>query len=157
MNTYKIRPFAISDKPMVEEFFNQMGGESRGFFDRGHGNRDDAMNFFDNPNNPDKIRFACTYTPDGLSEEQMAGYLFLWDITKPVIWLGIAVRDSLKGQGVGTVLMEHAKSFAKKNCKGAIMLTTHIANVRGQSLYQKSGYTNLGTHISGEMLYMLVL
>ena len=47
-----------------------------------------------------------------------------------------------------------AKLYAKEHGKGAIILTTHVKNIRGQALYLKSGYTHLGTHTTGELLYI---
>ena len=55
---------------------------------------------------------------------------------------------------LGTRLMAFAESYAREHDKGAIILTTHVKNIREQALYKKSGYTHLGTHTTGELLYI---
>lgn len=82
-----IRPFADGDRQLVSDFFDQMGGETRAFFNRGDGNRKTAMRFFDG-NAVDTVYFlaeACG---------RMVWYVFLWDIRKGVPWLGIAAPTS---------------------------------------------------------------
>jgi len=50
--------------------------------------------------------------------------------------------------------MAHAEAHARELGKGGILLTTHIANLRGQGLYEGCGYEYLGVHTSGERLYL---
>ena len=90
-----------------------------------------------------------------LDGDRMAGYLFLWDLNKSVPWLGIAVAEAYKGKHLGRILMQTAKEYAMAQGKGGILLTTHVANLRGQGLYERSGYERLGIHTSGEILYLL--
>ena len=61
--------------------------------------------------------------------------------------------------GIADRLWDHpetafAETYAREHGKGAIILTTHVRNIRGQALYNKSGYTHLGTHTTGELLYI---
>ena len=138
----------MDDKELVTEFFNQMVGESKAFFNRSNGNFINAMRFF-NGEAPNTHYFLAE---DG---GVMIGYVFLWDMHKSVPWLGIAVREGYKGIGLGKKLMLHAENHARGNNKGGILLTTHVANLRGQSLYSGSGYERIGMHTSGEVLYLL--
>ena len=85
----------------------------------------------------------------------MVGYLFFFSYQYKIPWLGIAVSDDVKGLHLGTRLMAYAEQYAKEHGKGGILLTTHQANLRGQVLYEKSGYERLGNHHSGEVLYIL--
>ena len=84
----------------------------------------------------------------------MVGYLFLFDMHKSIVWLGIAVAEHWKGKGLGRDLMAYAEVYAKKQDKGGIFLTTSQANIRGQGLYRYSGYEYLGVHTSGELLFI---
>lgn len=143
-----IRPFRQDDRGMVEEFFEQMGGESRAFFNRGDGNRKTALRFFSE--HPENILYF-------LAERKglMVGYVFLYEMDRSVPWLGIAVREEYKGCHVGRQLMDYAQNCAKEYGKGGILLTTHVSNIRGQALYERSGYERMGMHTSGEVLYLL--
>ena len=148
MEDILIREFTMDDRTKVEGFFDQMGGETRAFFDRGNGNRNTAMKFFE------KTAQSSIYF---LAEQagEMVGYLFLWDMDKSVPWLGIAVREGFKGKGLGRKLMNYSIEYARKQNKGGILLTTHMANMRGQALYEGVGFERLGVHTSGEILYLI--
>jgi len=142
-----IRPFYPGDRSLVVDFFAQMSGETRGFFDRGHGNRTTALKYFDGDTSKTD-RFMAEW------EGRMVGYVFLCDMDTGVPWLGIAVAEDMKGKHLGRRLIEHAHNHARQCGKGGVMLTTSFANVRGQSLYERMGYERLGTHTSNEILYI---
>jgi len=152
MSLLPIRPFdKLLDAPRVKEFFDQMGGESRAFFNRGGWNGNTAMEYFA-PENAERYKHHTFYM--ALDGERMAGYFFLWDLDKSVPWLGIAVAEDWKGRHLGRDLMACAETFAREHGKGGILLTTHTANLRGQSLYERCGYERLGMHTGGEFLYL---
>jgi len=148
MNKYLIREFETKDKGLVQAFFDGLGGEARALFNRNSGNENNAMGFF-NGTDKNVIRWMMM---DGST---MIGYLFLWDMDKKIPWLGIAVADDYKGKHLGRELMTHAKNYATAQNKGGILLTTNVANLRGQGLYTRMGYQHLGMHTSGELLYLL--
>ena len=151
-DTLPIRPFdKLRDAQRIGEFFDQMGGESRAFFNRGGFNGNTAMDFFA-PENAGRYKNHVFFM--ALDNDRMAGYYFLWDLDKSVPWLGIAVAEDWKGRHLGRALMAHAEAFAREHGKGGILLTTHTANLRGQALYEHSGYERLGMHTSGEFLYL---
>ena len=143
-----IRPFQKGDRQAVEEFFDQMGGETRAFFDRNSGNKTTALRYF--TEDPENVRYFLAEV-NGL----MVGYVFLFEMEKSVPWLGIAVREEYKGRHLGRKLMQYAENYAKAQGKGGILLTTHVSNIRGQGLYERSGYQRMGMHSSGEVLYLL--
>ena len=155
ISKHAIREFKIGDRELVLEFFNQMGGESRAFFNRADGNKNNALAFFDkNGDGPNAVRFLSSVTgADG--RELMTGYVFAWDMLTGVPTLGIAVREEHKGMGLGRLLIKHLADYLRANNYGGVMLTTSFANVRGQSLYTRMGFSHIGTHTSGEMLYIL--
>lgn len=143
----RIRKFTMDDRDMVVGFFDQMGGETRAFFDRGSANKKNALKLFDG-NNENKIDFAA------LEDDKMVGYVFLWDTDKSIPWLGIAVAEEWKGRKLGRKLISYAIAYCREKEKGGILLTTHLANLRGQGLYSRMGFEYLGTHTTGEMLYL---
>ena len=155
MINHVIRGFKLEDKQLVLEFFNQMDGESRAFFNRGDGNKNDALSYFDKDGDePGKARFLSIVTgADG--REIMTGYVFARDMLTGVPVLGIAVREEYKGQGLGRVLIKYFTDYLESKNYGGVMLTTSIANIRGQSLYTRMGFIHIGTHLNGEMLYIL--
>lgn len=142
-----IRPFAPGDRPLVEDFFTRLGPEGSFFFNRGRGNERRALSCFEEENNT-IVPFLAELNG------KMLGYVFLYNYNYKTPWLGIAVSEDAKGQHVGTRLMAYAEKYARDHGKGGLFLTTHQANVRGQALYEKSGYTRIGVHTSGEVLYM---
>lgn len=148
VNELTVRPFASDDRMRVEAFFDQMGGETRAFFDRAGGNRNGALGFFDGKDQ-NAVRWLA------LDQERMVGYVFLWDLDTGVPWLGIGVAEDCKGKHLGRRLMDTARDHAMSCGKGGILLTTHVANIRGQGLYEYCGYERMGMHASGEVLYLL--
>jgi ribosomal protein S18 acetylase RimI-like enzyme len=147
LDSLQIRPFESGDRALVKAFFDQMGGETRSFFDRGSGNRIGALGYFENKDR-DVVRWMAV---DG---EKMVGYVFLWDLNCGIPWLGIAVAEDYKGRHLGRQLIETAHQYAKSKGKGGVLLTTHVANIRGQGLYERCGYERMGMHNSGEVLYI---
>ena len=141
-----IRGFAKNDRQLVVDFFDQMGGETRVLF-CSEGNRKVALSFFDG-DPKDKVFFLAELNG------RMVGYVFLYETLKVVCWLGIAVSEDMKGKHLGGRLIQHAKDYAKQLGMGGIMLTTHIANLRGQGLYIREGFERLGIHSSGEQLFI---
>jgi len=155
INKHIIRGFADGDRELVVEFFRQMGGESRGFFNRGGWNERNALAFFeDDGGMPAWTRFLST-APGADGNELMTGYVFAWDMDRRIPTLGIAVRDEYKGMGLGRLLIGRLTDYLRERGYGGVMLTTSIANIRGQSLYSRMGFEHIGTHTSGEFLYLL--
>ena len=84
----------------------------------------------------------------------MAGHLFIWDTDTAVPWLGIAVRDDFQGRGIGTFLLTSLFSVLQEEGYGGLLLRTAVNNTAAQRFYEKSGFIRLGTHPSGEYLYV---
>ena len=142
-----IRQFEERDLPIINAFFDQMGPESTKFFNTNEVNRKFALKFV-TEKNKSIIRWLAE--EDGV----MIGYVFLWDIDTTLPWLGIAVHDEFKGQGLGKKLIAHAHEWAIENGKGGVILITAEDNKRGQRLYESMGYQYYGVHPSGELLYI---
>ena len=144
----RIRPVGPGDGKLIEEFFSVMGGESRAFFNRHDGNRQAALAYC---RNPQKTKIYFVSEENGL----VTGLVFLWDMNTSVPWLGIAVREDMKGKHLGRKLIAFAQDYVRGLGKGGIQLTTHIANLRGQVLYETMGFQRMGIHgPSGEFYYL---
>ena len=113
------------------------------------------------PNRPLGILKYCS-RPDvtrryflALLDGKIAGYFFFLDFETSIPELGLAVRDDLRGMGLGTHLLVLAKKEALKNGKGGLQLTTHVANLRAQTLYESAGFVNKGLCKNGSELFYL--
>ena len=145
----RIRPIVPGDEEKINEFFSVMGPESTAFFNRGHGNHKGTLAFCQKQDTDRRMYWMAEL--DG----KMAGLVFLWDLHTTIPWLGIAVREDLKGRHLGKSLIQHAQDYALSNGKGGIQLTTAFANIRGQCLYEGMGFRRLGIHgQSGELYYL---
>ena len=142
-----IRPFAPDDRALVKDFFRNLGEEGTFFFNGDGINEKPALAWFEGKSR-ENLYFMAQY------RGKMIGFLVFYEYYRKTPWLGIALREDAKGMHLGTRLMAFAESYAKEHGKGAIILTTHVKNIRGQALYLKSGYTHLGTHTTGELLYI---
>lgn len=152
LSSVRIRELNAADLPMISEFFDQMAGDTRAMFNRNDINRIRATDFFGGKGAADQMQFAAVVSEGGA--EQMAGYVFLWDLKTRIPWLGIAVRENWKGRHLGRMLLEHAEHYAAENGCGGIMLTSVPANIRAHSLYTRMGYDYSGTYLDGEFLFI---
>lgn len=144
----EIREITASDEALISEFFDAMGGESRALFNRRDYNRRGVLKYCQKP---DSARRYYIATLDG----RMAGYVFFLDYDTSVPTLGVAVRDDLRGLHLGRQLVVFAQEMALSDGKGGIILTTHTANLRAQSLYETMGFVCMGLCKNGtELLYL---
>ena len=145
-----LRAMRAKDTALVNEFFDSMGAESRALYNRTDYQRKWALKYCARQDDPTRRYWLAER--DG----KMLGFVFLadWDTTIPS--LGIGVRDELKGMHLGSRLMDLAIEEVKSAGKGGIRLTTHIANLRGQMLYEKKGFRCMGQYTNGlEVFYLL--
>lgn len=136
-----------ADLALLEAFFDQMGAETSAFFNHGNENRIFMRNSLCGKSDTKDIHWVA------ILDGRVVGYVFLIKTDHSNPWLGIAVSEDMKGRHLGTKLIDLAKGYSRKEGKGGIFLTTHIANIRGQRLYEKCGFIRLGVHTSGEFLY----
>ena len=65
---------------------------------------------------------------------------------KPSVWrIGIGVEATVRGRGVGTMLIEQALSFASLEAAPHISLTVDPTNARAHALYHRLGFVEIGT------------
>jgi ribosomal protein S18 acetylase RimI-like enzyme len=148
LDAIRVRLLTPQDQPQVEDFYARIGGESRAFFNH----NDCSLNF--------TLRYLRGEEPNGRfymaeHEGRMVGTMFLWDVDKRIPWLGIALAEELKGRHYGRTLLRYAHEEARKLGAGGVLLTTAVANIRGQALYERMGYERMGQHSGGEFLYLL--
>ena len=147
-NELQIRLITSGDEVMIDEFFSVMGGESRALFNRHDGNHQTALAYCRNPG--DATKYFCA-----VEDGHMIGMVFLWDLNTSIPWLGIAVREDFKGKHIGRKLISYAQKYVRDLGKGGIQLTTYVANLRGQVLYETMGFRKLGCCGCGDELYYL--
>ena len=154
MNTENItkklsfREVREGDEQIINQFFEAMDGESRALFNRRGYNQRGVLKYCARP---DKTRRYWIAEAEG----EMVGYVFFLDFNTSVPELGLAVRDDLRGLHIGRELVAFAQNFAKESEKGGIILTTHVANVRGQALYEHMGFQCMGLCKNGTELFYL--
>lgn len=143
----RIRRIVEQDKERVKEFFSSLGSESVLFFNANRKNERQMNKYFSNKAQ-NFIPFMAEFNG------KMAGLMFLYRLNRSIPWLGVCVADEFQGKGIGKKLMAYAEKYALENNKGGILLTTHIANTKAQSLYIKAGYEQLGIS-EHEIVYLL--
>ena len=144
----EIREVASGDEPLINDFFDAMGGESRALFNRRDFNRRGVLKFCARPDKTRRYWLA-------LYEGVMIGYVFFLDFNSSVPALGIAIRDEYRGMHLGRGLIGYAKERIKEAGKGGIQLTTHVANIRAQALYEAEGFACMGSCKNGTELFYL--
>lgn len=143
-----LRPVTANDEGAIGEFFDAMGGESRALFNRRGYNRNGVLKFC---RHGDVTRRYWIAELDG----RMAGYVFFLAFDTSVPELGLALRDDLQGQHLGRELVAFAIEEARACGKGGLLLTTHVANLRGQALYEAMGFVCMGQCKNGTELFYL--
>ena len=144
-----VREFTPDDVAAISAFFDRMSPASRSVFNRRDYNRRGILKFANRPDPTRKYYLA-------MLEGAVAGYFFFLDFDTSIPELGIAVRDDLSGRGIGTYLVSLAKDFALNEGKGGIQLTTHVANLRAQTLYESAGFVCRGVCKNGTELFYLL-
>ena len=142
-----VRKMQMCDREKVADFYASMGEKSAHFFNVNHGNEKRTMEFFEN-GKKDHIFYVAF---DG---GELVALAFIWDIDRTVPWFGIAVRDSAQGNGVGTAFMKEIFADILSAGYAGLLLRTATDNIPAQRLYEKCGFERLGTHPSGEYLYL---
>ena len=149
IDSLAVREITCDDTKKISDFFDKMGPESRSVFNRRDYNRRGVLKFIAKP---DGTRRYYAAELNG----EIAAYFFFLDYDSSIPELGIAVRDDLAGRGIGTHLISLAKDMAKSEGKGGIQLTTHVANLRAQTLYESAGFVCKGVCKNGtELFYRL--
>ncbi|MBQ2719755.1 MAG: GNAT family N-acetyltransferase [Clostridia bacterium] len=148
----RIREVVPEDREAFREFFESLGPESNKFFNSTGSNSKIVSEYLDGTKKHYKM-WAAVDESEG--KTKIAGYVFIWDLNIRIPWYGIAVADGWQGHHVGTRLTNTAIQYCKENGYGGLMLITAKTNVKAQGLYEKCGFFNMGTHIGGQLFYIL--
>jgi ribosomal-protein-alanine N-acetyltransferase len=76
--------------------------------------------------------------------DYIAGYVSTWYMTDEAHITGIAVRESLRGNGLGELLLMASIEMAMKHESRVVTLEVRASNHVAQSLYSKYGFSQVG-------------
>ena len=82
--------------------------------------------------------------PDGSNGGDLAGYVGIWFQGQQAHITEIAVRESLRGQGIGELLMIGTLRAAYENGMEEVTLEARVSNFVAQRLYDKYGFNEMG-------------
>ena len=137
MENLKIREIEPSDEGRINEFFDGMSGEVRSLFNRNDHNRQGVLKQLKRPLDS---RIYWIAEEDG----KMLGYVFLLDTDTGVPTMGIALAEDFRGRGLGKTMTRFVLDYARRMGKGGVQVTTHVANIRAQALYEAMGFRLMG-------------
>ena len=78
------------------------------------------------------------------SAEHIVGYVATWYMTDVAHITGIAVRESLRGNGLGELLLMASIELAMRRQSRVVTLEVRVSNQVAQSLYTKYGFSQVG-------------
>ncbi|MBI4281977.1 MAG: ribosomal protein S18-alanine N-acetyltransferase [Chloroflexi bacterium] len=76
--------------------------------------------------------------------EYVAGYVATWYMTDEAHITAIAVRESLRGKGLGELLLMSSIEMAMKRQSRVVTLEVRVSNKVAHSLYSKYGFSQVG-------------
>ena len=88
-------------------------------------------------------RKAPESLPDSPTE-YIAGYVATWYMTDEAHITGIAVRESMRGNGLGELLLMASIELALRRQSRIVTLEVRASNHVAQSLYSKYGFSQVG-------------
>ncbi len=90
-------------------------------------------------------------------DERVVGFIDVKVREKDVYIYGIAVQPEFKEKGIGSQLLEKVVQIAKKEGKGALVLTVKESNTRAIQFYSKRGFSlrEVRAGREGEVLVLL--
>lgn len=82
---------------------------------------------------------------DTASDTDLAGYVGIWFQGDEAHITEIAVRESLRGLGIGELLLIGTVRVALERGSTVVTLEARVSNFIAQRLYEKYGFNNVGT------------
>ena len=87
---------------------------------------------------------ASPGTPSYYDPQFLAGYVASWFMTDEAHITGIAVRELLRGNGLGELLLIASIEQALRHQSSVVTLEVRVSNDVAQSLYTKYGFNRVG-------------
>ncbi len=78
------------------------------------------------------------------SDNSILGFLCLMILDSEAEVLNVAVSEKLRKQGIGSMLLSHALSYAKEHSVSSVYLEVRESNTAAQALYSNSGFEKIG-------------
>ncbi|MCR5040953.1 MAG: GNAT family N-acetyltransferase [Clostridia bacterium] len=141
------RRLVQGDEAEARAFYADMGERSSGFFNVDKGNEKRTLEFFEGKR-PDHVFYGM------FEDGSLLALAFIWDVGRSVVWFGVAVRDGFQGRGLGKQITNGVLDECRADGHGGVLLRTHRDNIPAQKLYEACGFEHIGTHPSGELLYI---
>ena len=85
---------------------------------------------------------AASASPQG--SDRIAGYVATWFMTDEAHITGIAVRESLRGKGLGELLLLASVELSMNRDSRVVTLEVRVSNHVAQSMYTKYGFKQVG-------------
>ena len=85
-----------------------------------------------------------TGSPAGSPSREIAGYICFWSVAGEIQILNIAVRKTLRRQGIARKLIEIAIRAARETTAGYITLEVRKSNLAARKLYETLGFKVVG-------------
>lgn len=134
---YRIRRAVAADEDVINELYGEMqkavyGAEKTEAYEPGYLSR--FMNGGE----------SCIFIAE---TEQALGYLSAEVYRKPQEYMYLddfAVREAVRGQGIGSALLVCAETYARKLNMPAVLLHVLKTNTRAFAFYKRHGYTVFG-------------
>lgn len=77
-------------------------------------------------------------------DEQLAGFLGLWFMLEECHVVTVAVREALRRQGIGELLVITAVELALRREQEVLTLECRVSNTGAQALYERYGFERVG-------------
>jgi ribosomal-protein-alanine N-acetyltransferase len=77
-------------------------------------------------------------------EELLAGFVGLWFMLEECHVVTVAVREALRRQGIGELLVITAIDLALRREQEVLTLECRVSNTAAQALYEKYGFERVG-------------
>ena len=104
--------------------------------------------YFSEPWSENSLRLLCTEDYPSFAvcaqDGSLVGYLSAAKAFDELQIINVAVREDMRGKGIGALLMRAADSFCLENSLVSISLEVRESNATAIALYKRSGYAALG-------------
>lgn len=104
--------------------------------------------YFDTPISAKEIAFALNnpafFCFAALENESLVGYIMMYNAADEGDITSIAVTESARNKGCGTLLIKKAVDTAEKNGVSILYLEVRESNIPARKLYEKSGFSITG-------------